>query len=145
MPRSITALWLLTEGETTTSDFPNKLQRITLEKGLSQIWSLFVPFRLDGSAEPANEILDQAPHDRPLVAQTYSAAVAKGKSCILAYSGVLTLVLDDPYPARCICAGKSELCWKSNTSRTGVQQSRSASMSLKLHISINFPNCYTLW
>lgn len=35
--------------------------------------------RLDGSAEPANEILEQTSHDRPLVAQTYSAAVAKGK------------------------------------------------------------------
>lgn len=29
--------------------------------------------------ESANEILDQTAHDRPLVAQTYSAAVAKGK------------------------------------------------------------------
>lgn len=36
-------------------------------------------YRLDGSVEPANEILDQTAHDRPLVAQTYSAAVAKGK------------------------------------------------------------------
>lgn len=35
-------------------------------------------FRLDGSAEPANEILEQGSHDRPLVAQTYSAAVTKG-------------------------------------------------------------------
>uniref|UniRef100_A0A672K3W7 WD repeat domain phosphoinositide-interacting protein 2 n=1 Tax=Sinocyclocheilus grahami TaxID=75366 RepID=A0A672K3W7_SINGR len=35
-------------------------------------------FLLDGSAEPANEILEQTAHDRPLVAQTYSAAVAKG-------------------------------------------------------------------
>lgn len=33
---------------------------------------------MDGSAEPANEILEQTAHDRPLVAQTYSAAVAKG-------------------------------------------------------------------
>lgn len=37
------------------------------------------PLRLDGSVEPANEILDQPAHERPLVAQTYSAAVAKGK------------------------------------------------------------------
>lgn len=35
-------------------------------------------FRLDGSAEPSNEILEQGSHDRPLVAQTYSAAVTKG-------------------------------------------------------------------
>lgn len=28
--------------------------------------------------EPANEILESASHDRPLVAQTYSAAVTKG-------------------------------------------------------------------
>ena len=41
-------------------------------------WALF-SFRLDGSAEPANEILEQTAHERPLVAQTYSAAVAKGK------------------------------------------------------------------
>lgn len=34
---------------------------------------------MDGSAEPANEILEQTAHDRPLVAQTYSAAVAKGR------------------------------------------------------------------
>lgn len=34
--------------------------------------------RLDGSMEPANEILESASHDRPLVAQTYSAAVTKG-------------------------------------------------------------------
>lgn len=37
-----------------------------------------VPGRLDGSMEPANEILESASHDRPLVAQTYSAAVTKG-------------------------------------------------------------------
>lgn len=35
-------------------------------------------FRLDGSAEPANEILEQTSHERPLVAQAYSTAVAKG-------------------------------------------------------------------
>uniref|UniRef100_A0AAX7UMR1 WD repeat domain phosphoinositide-interacting protein 2 n=1 Tax=Astatotilapia calliptera TaxID=8154 RepID=A0AAX7UMR1_ASTCA len=34
--------------------------------------------RLDGSTEPPNEILEQGSHDRPLVAQTYSAAVSKG-------------------------------------------------------------------
>lgn len=34
--------------------------------------------RLDGSAEPANEILEQTCHERPLVAQTYSTAIAKG-------------------------------------------------------------------
>ncbi|XP_029946025.1 WD repeat domain phosphoinositide-interacting protein 2-like [Salarias fasciatus] len=33
---------------------------------------------LDGSAEPPNEILERGSHDRPLVAQTYSAAVTKG-------------------------------------------------------------------
>ncbi|KAL7979272.1 hypothetical protein Chor_015296 [Crotalus horridus] len=33
---------------------------------------------LDGSMEPANEILESASHDRPLVAQTYSAAVTRG-------------------------------------------------------------------
>uniref|UniRef100_A0A3P9BI32 WD repeat domain, phosphoinositide interacting 2 n=2 Tax=Haplochromini TaxID=319058 RepID=A0A3P9BI32_9CICH len=33
---------------------------------------------LDGSTEPPNEILEQGSHDRPLVAQTYSAAVSKG-------------------------------------------------------------------
>lgn len=37
-------------------------------------------FRLDGSAEPSNEILEQGSHDRPLMAQTYSAAVTKGMS-----------------------------------------------------------------
>lgn len=37
-----------------------------------------LPGRLDGSMEPANEILESASHDRPLVAQTYSAAVTKG-------------------------------------------------------------------
>lgn len=36
--------------------------------------------RLDGSAEPANEILEQTSHERPLVAQTYSTAIAKGKN-----------------------------------------------------------------
>uniref|UniRef100_A0A8C4DWH9 WD repeat domain, phosphoinositide interacting 2 n=1 Tax=Dicentrarchus labrax TaxID=13489 RepID=A0A8C4DWH9_DICLA len=47
---------------------------------------------LDGSAEPSNEILEQGSHDRPLVAQTYSAAVTKGiclfqylTSCCLGY------------------------------------------------------------
>ncbi|KAG7239438.1 hypothetical protein INR49_028909 [Caranx melampygus] len=34
--------------------------------------------RLDGSAEAPSEILEQGSHDRPLVAQTYSAAVTKG-------------------------------------------------------------------
>lgn len=41
---------------------------------------LIIDFRLDGSAEPSNEILEQGSHDRPLVAQTYSAAVTKGIS-----------------------------------------------------------------
>lgn len=36
--------------------------------------------KLDGSTEPANEILEQTAHERPLVAQTYSAAVSKGYS-----------------------------------------------------------------
>ncbi|XP_016361514.1 WD repeat domain phosphoinositide-interacting protein 2 isoform X1 [Sinocyclocheilus anshuiensis] len=40
--------------------------------------TLMKQHKLDGSAEPANEILEQTAHDRPLVAQTYSAAVAKG-------------------------------------------------------------------
>ncbi|CAK6977684.1 WD repeat domain phosphoinositide-interacting protein 2 [Scomber scombrus] len=40
--------------------------------------TLMKQHRLDGSAEPANEILEQGSHDRPLVAQTYSAAVSKG-------------------------------------------------------------------
>ncbi|MGH0137964.1 UNVERIFIED_CONTAM: hypothetical protein FKN15_064941, partial [Acipenser sinensis] len=35
---------------------------------------------LDESVEPANEILEPTTHDRPLVAQIYSAAVAKGYS-----------------------------------------------------------------
>lgn len=39
---------------------------------------LIIDFRLDGSAEPSSEILEQGSHDRPLVAQTYSAAVTKG-------------------------------------------------------------------
>lgn len=39
-----------------------------------------VVYRLDGSAEPANEILEQTSHERPLVAQTYSTAIAKGKT-----------------------------------------------------------------
>nr|AAH76082.1 WD repeat domain, phosphoinositide interacting 2 [Danio rerio] len=42
--------------------------------------TLMKQHKLDGSAEPANEILEQTAHDRPLVAQTYSAAVAKGYS-----------------------------------------------------------------
>lgn len=41
---------------------------------------LITDFRLDGSAEPSNEILEQGSHERPLVAQTYSAAVTKGMS-----------------------------------------------------------------
>uniref|UniRef100_A0A667Y3G0 WD repeat domain, phosphoinositide interacting 2 n=1 Tax=Myripristis murdjan TaxID=586833 RepID=A0A667Y3G0_9TELE len=40
--------------------------------------TLMKQHRLDGSAEPPNEILEQGSHDRPLVAQTYSAAVTKG-------------------------------------------------------------------
>uniref|UniRef100_A0A8C1YXC2 WD repeat domain, phosphoinositide interacting 2 n=1 Tax=Cyprinus carpio TaxID=7962 RepID=A0A8C1YXC2_CYPCA len=40
--------------------------------------TLMKQHKLDGSAEAANEILEQTAHDRPLVAQTYSAAVAKG-------------------------------------------------------------------
>lgn len=36
--------------------------------------------RLDGDNEAPNEILEQGSHERPLVAQTYSAAVTKGKS-----------------------------------------------------------------
>uniref|UniRef100_A0A671RPF1 WD repeat domain phosphoinositide-interacting protein 2-like n=1 Tax=Sinocyclocheilus anshuiensis TaxID=1608454 RepID=A0A671RPF1_9TELE len=40
--------------------------------------TLMKQHKLDGSAEPANEILEQTAHDRPLVAQTYSAAVVKG-------------------------------------------------------------------
>uniref|UniRef100_A0A8C4GI23 WD repeat domain, phosphoinositide interacting 2 n=1 Tax=Dicentrarchus labrax TaxID=13489 RepID=A0A8C4GI23_DICLA len=40
--------------------------------------TLMKQHRLDGSAEPSNEILEQGSHDRPLVAQTYSAAVTKG-------------------------------------------------------------------
>ncbi|CAL8304769.1 unnamed protein product [Merluccius merluccius] len=40
--------------------------------------TLMKQHRLDGSAEPSNEILEQGSHDRPLVAQTYSAAVSKG-------------------------------------------------------------------
>uniref|UniRef100_A0AAY4BU88 WD repeat domain phosphoinositide-interacting protein 2 n=1 Tax=Denticeps clupeoides TaxID=299321 RepID=A0AAY4BU88_9TELE len=42
--------------------------------------TLMKQHKLDGSAEPANEILEQTAHDRPLVAQTYSAAMAKGYS-----------------------------------------------------------------
>uniref|UniRef100_A0AAR2L9J0 WD repeat domain phosphoinositide-interacting protein 2 n=1 Tax=Pygocentrus nattereri TaxID=42514 RepID=A0AAR2L9J0_PYGNA len=42
--------------------------------------TLMKQHKLDGSAEPANEILEQTAHERPLVAQTYSAAVAKGYS-----------------------------------------------------------------
>ena len=34
--------------------------------------------RLDGSAEPPNEILEQGSHDRPLTAQTYNTAGMKG-------------------------------------------------------------------
>ncbi|XP_026110993.1 WD repeat domain phosphoinositide-interacting protein 2-like [Carassius auratus] len=40
--------------------------------------TLMKQHKLDGSVEAANEILEQTAHDRPLVAQTYSAAVAKG-------------------------------------------------------------------
>lgn len=40
--------------------------------------TLMKQHRLDGSAEAPNEILEQGSHDRPLVAQTYSAAVTKG-------------------------------------------------------------------
>ncbi|KAK6476183.1 WD repeat domain phosphoinositide-interacting protein 2-like [Huso huso] len=42
--------------------------------------TLMKQHKLDGSVEPANEILESTTHDRPLVAQTYSAAVAKGYS-----------------------------------------------------------------
>ncbi|XP_030067716.1 WD repeat domain phosphoinositide-interacting protein 2 isoform X1 [Microcaecilia unicolor] len=41
--------------------------------------TLMKQHKLDGSMEPANEILESASHDRPLVAQTY-AAVTKGYS-----------------------------------------------------------------
>lgn len=40
---------------------------------------LVTDLRLDGSADAPSEILEQGSHDRPLVAQTYSAAVTKGK------------------------------------------------------------------
>uniref|UniRef100_A0A5F8GBU1 WD repeat domain phosphoinositide-interacting protein 2 n=1 Tax=Monodelphis domestica TaxID=13616 RepID=A0A5F8GBU1_MONDO len=40
--------------------------------------TLMKQHKLDGSMEPANEILESASHDRPLVAQTYSAAVTRG-------------------------------------------------------------------
>uniref|UniRef100_A0A8C3DGJ4 WD repeat domain, phosphoinositide interacting 2 n=1 Tax=Corvus moneduloides TaxID=1196302 RepID=A0A8C3DGJ4_CORMO len=40
--------------------------------------TLMKQHKLDGSMEPANEILESASHDRPLVAQTYSSAVTKG-------------------------------------------------------------------
>uniref|UniRef100_A0A8C6KI94 WD repeat domain, phosphoinositide interacting 2 n=1 Tax=Nothobranchius furzeri TaxID=105023 RepID=A0A8C6KI94_NOTFU len=40
--------------------------------------TLMKQHRLDSSAELPNEILEQGSHDRPLVAQTYSAAVSKG-------------------------------------------------------------------
>ncbi|XP_054104895.1 WD repeat domain phosphoinositide-interacting protein 2 isoform X8 [Callithrix jacchus] len=40
--------------------------------------ALMKQHRLDGSLETANEILDSASHDCPLVTQTYGAAAAKG-------------------------------------------------------------------
>uniref|UniRef100_A0A3B4ZT06 WD repeat domain, phosphoinositide interacting 2 n=1 Tax=Stegastes partitus TaxID=144197 RepID=A0A3B4ZT06_9TELE len=40
--------------------------------------TLMKQHRLDGTAEPPNEILEPGSHDRPLVTQTYSAAVTKG-------------------------------------------------------------------
>ncbi|EHH61792.1 hypothetical protein EGM_19887, partial [Macaca fascicularis] len=40
--------------------------------------ALMKQHRLDGSLETANEILDSASHDCPLVTQTYGAATAKG-------------------------------------------------------------------
>uniref|UniRef100_A0A4X2LQN5 WD repeat domain, phosphoinositide interacting 2 n=1 Tax=Vombatus ursinus TaxID=29139 RepID=A0A4X2LQN5_VOMUR len=40
--------------------------------------TLMKQHKLDGSMEPANEILESASHDRPLVAQTYSTAVTRG-------------------------------------------------------------------
>ncbi|KPP60177.1 hypothetical protein Z043_121843, partial [Scleropages formosus] len=36
--------------------------------------------RLDGTVDSANEILEPAPLDRPLIAQGYSAVVIKGYS-----------------------------------------------------------------
>lgn len=52
---------------------------------LNVVVVVVVCLRLDGSTEPANEILEQGSHDRPLVAQTYSAAVTKGTSHSLSY------------------------------------------------------------
>uniref|UniRef100_A0A674D7C2 WD repeat domain, phosphoinositide interacting 2 n=1 Tax=Salmo trutta TaxID=8032 RepID=A0A674D7C2_SALTR len=40
--------------------------------------SLMKQHRLDGSAEPPNEILEQGSHDRPLTAQAYNTAGMKG-------------------------------------------------------------------
>uniref|UniRef100_A0AAZ3Q9I4 WD repeat domain phosphoinositide-interacting protein 2 n=1 Tax=Oncorhynchus tshawytscha TaxID=74940 RepID=A0AAZ3Q9I4_ONCTS len=40
--------------------------------------TLMKQHRLDGSAEPPNEILEQGSHDRPLTAQTYNTAGMKG-------------------------------------------------------------------
>ncbi|XP_072337048.1 WD repeat domain phosphoinositide-interacting protein 2 isoform X2 [Scyliorhinus torazame] len=39
--------------------------------------TLMKQHKLDGSVEPANEILEPSPHDRPLVSQTYSSPAAK--------------------------------------------------------------------
>lgn len=53
--------------------------------------SAVIDFRLDGSAEPSNEILEQGSHERPLVAQTYSAAVTKGVSHKVLYTSLIPL------------------------------------------------------
>lgn len=65
----------------------------------SMFFSLCCVLRLDGSAEPSNEILEQGSHDRPLVAQTYSAAVTKGMThqvsellCRTTYTGSIVAV-----------------------------------------------------
>ncbi|KAL4658226.1 WD repeat domain phosphoinositide-interacting protein 2-like [Arapaima gigas] len=42
--------------------------------------TLMKQHKLDGTVDSANEILEAAPHDRPLIAQAYSVAVAKGYS-----------------------------------------------------------------
>ncbi|XP_014801722.1 PREDICTED: WD repeat domain phosphoinositide-interacting protein 2-like isoform X2 [Calidris pugnax] len=69
--------------------------------------TLMKQHKLDGSMEPANEILESASHDRPLVAQTYSAAVTKaytddlgavGGACLEDETNSLRLDEDSEHP-----------------------------------------------
>lgn len=71
-----------------------------------------VVHRLDGSAEPANEILEQTSHERPLVAQTYSTAKGKNSASL-----ALSTCLGVKSCVTCVCDWmcSSRLHWGSGS------------------------------